>query len=92
MLPLPLIDKRDDLTPFHYTCSSGHEDTVEAILSTWIIDVNRKNNNGETPFRRACQYNYKKVVELLLSNNIIDVNCKDNRGITELHYLCKKGY
>jgi ankyrin repeat protein len=57
---------------------------VQALLSSVLVDVNKRDKDGRTPLSFAAGYGYEEVVKILLHVQGIEVDSKDNDGGTPL--------
>jgi ankyrin repeat protein len=49
----PNIRNKDEETPIHTACLSGHVDMVKYLVNEAHCDPNPQSNNGETPLHTA---------------------------------------
>ena len=54
------------------------------MLSSGLVDVNKRDKTGRTPLSFAAGYGYEKLVRLLLDVEGIKVDTCDNNGRTPL--------
>ena len=76
----------DGWTPLAWSLFSRAPKTVQVLLESGLVDVNKKDQNGRSALSFAAGYGYLDVVELLLSATNIDIKSEDNDGRTPLSY------
>ena len=74
----------DGWTPLAWALFSQTPKTVQVLLNSGFVDVNKKDKGGRSPLAWAASYGYLDVVQILLGVKGIDVNSKNNSGNTPL--------
>jgi ankyrin repeat domain-containing protein 50 len=57
---------------------------VQALLSSGLVGVNKRDKDGRTPLSFAAGYGYEEVVKILLDVEGIEVDSRDNDCGTSL--------
>jgi len=63
--------------------------TVEVLVNSGLVNVNKKDNNGRSALSFAAAYGYLDVVQLLLSKDGIEIDSQDNDGRTPLSHAAR---
>lgn len=74
----------DGWTPLAWTLFTKAPKTVQLLLDSGLVDVNKKDINGRSALSFAAGYGYPDVVQILLKTEGIEIDSKDNDGLTPL--------
>jgi len=88
----PNFKDSEGYTALIVAVSSGHVETVKALLGAEDIDVNAKDVDGYTALIRAAGRGNIETVKALLGAEDIDVNSKDKYGDTALIWAASYGH
>lgn len=67
-------------TPLAWALFSQAPKTVQVLLNSGLVDVNKKDKAGRSALAFAASYGYLDVVQILLNTEGIDIHSKDNDG------------
>ena len=81
----------EDETKLSIAIEKGDAAKVKRILSTRMLDINKKCQSGWAPLYAAVVFGHKEIVQLLLERGA-EVNAKSRIGWTPLHCAAGKGY
>ena len=70
--------------PIHYSCSSGHNDSIKLLLNISPDTINEQTNTLLTPIYLACQYGSIETIKILISHGA-NIKLKDQNGLNCLH-------
>ncbi|XP_062700560.1 uncharacterized protein LOC115257643 [Aedes albopictus] len=81
---------RNEYTPIHWACISGHKEVVEILISK-KANVEALDQNNFTPLHLACLNDHKEVVEILIREKV-NIGALTNKKCTPLHLACQNGH
>ena len=82
----------EDETQLWIASKKGDAAKVKRIISTRMLDINKKSlSSGWSPLYAAAVFGHKEVVQLLLESGA-EVNVTSRSGWTPLHCAAGKGY
>ena len=82
---------REDENRLQIVAEDNNSDEARKLLSSGMVDVNSKDEDGLTPLRAAAKKGSKKVAQLLIESGA-DVNVADKHGETPLHRAAERGH
>ncbi|KAF4456420.1 purine and uridine phosphorylase [Fusarium albosuccineum] len=77
-------------TALAWASNNGHDQTVEALIKSPMIDIDIRDRRGRTPISLAAEHNHTVIVEMLLGNGA-NPNFKDFLRATPLWHTVMKG-
>ena len=88
----PEIGGRGNKTPLHYTCFSGHLETVKKLITDLHCDPMAEDDNGKVPLHMAAQNGIMNVVTYLVTVHGCSVQSLDKGGNTPTHLATIYGH
>ncbi|XP_043560953.1 26S proteasome non-ATPase regulatory subunit 10 isoform X2 [Chiloscyllium plagiosum] len=85
---LATITDQDNRTVLHWSCSAGHKDIVDFLLSLGV-PVDPKDDVGWTPLHIAASAGREEIVKVLIGKGA-QVNAINQNGCSPLHYAASR--
>jgi ankyrin repeat protein len=81
----------DGWTPLSWALfsQSSSPKTVQVLIDSGMVNVNKKDNNGRSALSFAAAYGFLDVVQILLSVGGIEIDSNDNDGKTPLSHAAR---
>lgn len=76
----------DGWAPLAWSLSTRAPKTVQVLLESGLVDVNKRDQNGRSALSFAAGYGYLEAIKSLLSATDIDIMSEDNNRRTPLSY------
>ncbi|KAF5007194.1 hypothetical protein FDECE_6456 [Fusarium decemcellulare] len=77
-------------TALAWASHNGHDQTVEALIKSPMVDIDIRDRRGRTPISLAAEHNHTVIVEMLLGRGA-NPNFKDFHRATPLWHAVMKG-